>query len=120
MARSFRFEDLQIWQRSAELNLVLFGIADDLERRKKFRFAEQLRAAALSITNNIAEGSGSTSNGEFRNFLNYARRSIFECANILLLLMRHKTIDEPISRPQLQELEEISRMITAFSKTLRS
>jgi hypothetical protein len=47
----------------------LFEIADGIEGFRKYRFAEQLRAAALSITNKIAEGSGSVSDAQFRNFL---------------------------------------------------
>lgn len=54
----------------------------------------------MSITNNIAEGSGSFSDKEFSNFLNMARRSIFECANILILYERRKII-EPTEREKI-------------------
>jgi four helix bundle protein len=67
-----------MWQRSADLAAVLSDVADGLEHRKKFRFAEQLRAASLSSSNNIAEGSGSGSKKDFRHFLNIAHRSAFE------------------------------------------
>ena len=113
----FRFQDLEIWQRSAELSILLFKIADELEANRQFRFAEQLRGATLSITNNIAEGSGSTSKAEFRQFLNYARRSTFETANILLILSDSRAIE--INKTIiLKELDEISRMITGFSLSL--
>lgn len=84
--KQFRFQDLEIWKRAAAISGKLFRLADELERRKLFRFAEQLRAATLSMTNNIAEGSGSASDVDFANFLNMARRSVFEVANILMLL----------------------------------
>jgi hypothetical protein len=35
----FRFQDLRIWQLAIELADVLFDIADELERKKLFRFA---------------------------------------------------------------------------------
>jgi four helix bundle protein len=70
----FRFEDLDVWQRAADLALELSNVADSLELLRRYRFAEQLRAAAISISNNIAEGSGSSSAKDFRNFLNFARR----------------------------------------------
>jgi four helix bundle protein len=60
-------------------------MADHLAEQHFYRFADQLRGAALSISNNIAEGSGSNSNSDFRNFLNIAHRSAFECANMLLV-----------------------------------
>lgn len=118
MSHSFRFEGLEVWQRSADVTLRLFVIADRLENEKKFRFAEQLRGASLSITNNIAEGSGSHSKAEFRQFLNIARRSLFECANMLLLFTRKALMTGESVQPILAELDEISRMITAFSRSL--
>ncbi|MFC1715387.1 four helix bundle protein [Candidatus Poribacteria bacterium] len=53
----FRFEGLEIWRKAIKLAERLLDIADKLEERKLFRFAEQLRAVALSMPNNIAEGS---------------------------------------------------------------
>src|SRR5258707_13925392 len=84
--KQFRFQDLEIWKRAATFSPQLFRLGDQLEERRLFRFAEQLRAATLSITNNIAEGSGSVSDIDFANFLNTSRRSTFEVANILFLL----------------------------------
>lgn len=48
----FRFQDLKIWQLAIEIADQLFYIADDLDKRKLFRFAEQLRAAGMRETNN--------------------------------------------------------------------
>ncbi|NQT97925.1 MAG: four helix bundle protein [Candidatus Marinimicrobia bacterium] len=114
----FRFQDLEIWQRSVELSISLFKIADELEVNHQFRFAEQLRGSTLSITNNIAEGSGSNSKAEFKQFLNYARRSTFETANILLILSDSKVIEINNKKLILRELDEISRMSTGFSRSL--
>jgi four helix bundle protein len=52
--KQFRFQDMEIWKRAAEFSPALFTLADQLETRRLFRFAEQLRGATLSITNNIA------------------------------------------------------------------
>lgn len=119
MSNGFRFENLEIWKRSAEVSYQLFALADHLENQKKFRFSEQLRGAALSITNNIAEGAGSYSNKEFAQFLNYARRSIFEVANILKLVFP-KECDFSDLQFIFNELVEVSRMIHAFRKSLIS
>jgi four helix bundle protein len=115
----FRFEDLQVWQRAADLSVTLGGIADDLEERRRFRFVEQLRSAALSISNSIAEGSGSESKNEFRQFLNFARRSAFECASMLLAFRRQNLLPETGIRELIVELDEVCRMITSLSRTLR-
>ena len=82
----FRFQDLKIWQLAIQIADELFDIADSLEQKRLYRFAEQLRGASMSMSNNISEGSGSTSKKEFKQFLNVARRSTFENADILILL----------------------------------
>jgi four helix bundle protein len=56
----FRFEDLEVWQLAADIAIRLGDVADRLEESRRYRYAEQLRSAALSISNNIAEGSGSS------------------------------------------------------------
>jgi len=118
--KQFRFQDFEIWKKAASFSGSLFEIADDLDKKKLFRFGEQLRAATLSITNNIAEGSGSVSDADFANFLNTARRSVFEVANILILLAQDGRLDATRVKPLLKELEEESRMLLAFRRTLKS
>ena len=49
-----------------------------------------------------------------------ARRSIFEVANILMLLARQKLFQSDETAGLLHELEEQSRMIMAFRRTLKS
>ena len=115
----FRFQDLKIWQLAIQIANKLFDIADELENKRLFRFAEQLRGAGMSMSNNIAEGSGSSSKKEFLQFLNIARRSTFENANILILLRMRDLISEESLQEFLDELDQLCRQITNFQKTLK-
>jgi four helix bundle protein len=114
----FRFEHLEVWQRAADMAFTLGLLADQLATQHLYRFAEQLRAAELSISNNIAEGSGSNSKNEFRNFLNIARRSAFECASMLLIFQRHQLVSADEVKIHLNELNQICRMLTGFGRSL--
>jgi four helix bundle protein len=114
----FRFEQLDIWKESIEISDVLFDYADKADNKKLFKFAEQLRAATLSISNNIAEGSGSFSDKEFASFLNIARRSVFECANILHIFERRKIISFEEKNSIKPKLLLQSKKITNFRKSL--
>jgi four helix bundle protein len=115
----FRFEQLDIWKEAIEVSDVLFDYADKADNKKLFKFAEQLRSAAMSISNNIAEGSGSYSNKEFANFLNISRRSIFECANILYIFEIRKIIDNSERTSVYPKLIMLSKKITNFRKSLK-
>ena len=117
---SFRFQNLDIWKKAVEIGMELFDIADELDKRHLYRFAEQLRAAALSMSNNIAEGSGSTSKREFGQFLNVARRSTFENANMVIIYQMKQLISEEQKEHLLEELDELCRMISGFVRSLRS
>ena len=114
----FRFQNLEIWKRAGDLALQLFKVADDFDARRLHRFAEQLRAAALSVPNNIAEGSGSYSDDEFRHYLNIARRSVFECASMLLVFSKDGRLPEQMKDSLISELEQLSKMINGFRKSL--
>ena len=114
----FRFENLEIWQRSVEVARKLFRLADDFEKNKLYRFADQLRGAGLSMPNNIAEGAGSTSKKEFMQFLNIARRSTFENASMILVFAKDGFIPDKRKEEIIRELDELCRMITAFSRSL--
>jgi four helix bundle protein len=115
----FRFQDLEIWQMAIEIGCELFDIADDLEAKRFYRFAEQLRGSGMSMSNNIAEGSGSSSKKEFVQFLNIARRSTFENANILILLNKRNLVSSNQVELQLDGLDHLCRMISNFQKTLK-
>src|SRR5512136_2547672 len=114
----FRFEQLDIWKESIEISDTLFDYADKADEKRLFKFAEQLRAATMSISNNIAEGSGSFSDKEFANFLNISRRSIFECANILYIFERRDIISKSFRETVYPKLLLLSKKITSFRKTL--
>lgn len=116
----FRFQDLDIWQLAIEIGDKLFRIANSLEKRRLYRFAEQLRGAGLSMSNNISEGSGSNSSKEFNNFLNIARRSTFENANIIIVMNRQDLIESKLKNELLDELDHLCRKITNFQKSLYS
>ena len=115
----FRFTDLEIWQDAIEIGASLFEIADKLETRRLFRFAEQLRGSGLSMSNNIAEGAGSNSKREFSSFLNIARRSTFENANVMIVMEKQKLLDEGEVTILLQKLDQLCRKITNLQRTLR-
>jgi four helix bundle protein len=117
---SFRFQNLDIWKKAVEIGMELFDIADELDSRHLYRFAEQLRAAALSMSNNIAEGSGSYSKKEFNQFLNVARRSTFENANMIIIYQMRQLITGEQKEHLLEQLDELCRMISGFARSLRS
>jgi len=115
----FRFQNLEIWKKAIEIGDKLLDIADDLEKKRLYRFAEQIRGAGLSMSNNISEGSGSFSKKEFAQFLNIARRSTFENANMVIVFERRGLISNKTRDDLLDDLEQECKMITGFIRSLK-
>ena len=105
---SFRFQNLEIWKKAIEIGMDLFSIADDLDEKRLHRFAEQIR------------GAGSFSKREFIQYLNIARRSTFENANMLILFHQKDFIPMQVKEDLLCGLDELCRMISAFIRSLKS
>ena len=70
----FRFEDLIIWQEAIRLATIFFQIAEEMEAKKLWRLADQLRGVGISIPNNIAESTGTSMKGEQQQLLRYTKR----------------------------------------------
>src|SRR4030042_2597085 len=115
----FRFQDLKIWELAIQIADELFDKADGLDQKRLYRFAEQLRGAGMSAPNNIAEGSGSSSKKEFIQFLNIARRSTYENANILILLEKRGLVSAEYLAQLLDKLDHLCRQITNFQASLK-
>jgi four helix bundle protein len=72
----------------------------------------------LSISNNIAERSGSVHKQEFIQSLNITRRSLFEGASMLLVFERLGLLESAEVDELLLDCDEESRKITNFSRKL--
>jgi four helix bundle protein len=107
----WRFMDLQVWQEAAGLAVEFDRVARTLENRRLFRYADQLRAAGLSVANNIAEGSASPHANEFRQFLNIGRRSLFETASMILVFVRLELLNVAEANRLLSRADSLSRQL---------
>jgi four helix bundle protein len=84
------FENLRIWQDARILVKEIYSIIKDL---KDFGFKDQLQRAAISIMNNIAEGSDSGSDGLFIRYLQIAKGSCGEVKSMLYFCEDIKYLD---------------------------
>ena len=79
MATVHQFEDLEIWQLSFYIYKKVSDITERMRLKHHYRFADQMKAAAGSVMDNIAEGFERNSRLEFLNSL---RISKGECGEL--------------------------------------
>ena len=88
-----RFEDLPVWRAAADLAARMFRWTNQGPFRGKGDMANQLQRAALSISNNIAEGFERGTTNELITFLYYARGSAGEVRSMLCVMNRMEEFD---------------------------
>lgn len=104
MATIRRFEDLQIWQCANALYKELRYLIMKIRANKDFRFAEQLKSAAGSIMDNIAEGFERNSR---REFIQSPGISAGECGEVKSQLYRALN-DEYLKSEEFEKLYEMT------------
>ncbi|MGH9404969.1 MAG: four helix bundle protein [Terriglobia bacterium] len=81
-----RFEDLPVWQAAIELAAAVHALADKSVFRRRYSLRDQIERAAVSVSNNIAEGFERGTNQGLLTFLYIARGSAGEVGSMLYLL----------------------------------
>lgn len=84
MASVKDFEELAIFQTARDLSKKIYPVTQRKEFKYDTRFVQQIRAAAGSIMDNIAEGFERGGNKEFLNFLYIAKGSCGEVRSQLI------------------------------------
>lgn len=100
------FEDLETWRKAKD---VVLNIYHTLEYGHDFGFKDQIQRAAVSIMNNIAEGSEAGSVQSYIHFLHIAKGS---CAEVRSMLYLCSDLNY-CTKEQAEELMSQCKLITA-------
>lgn len=122
MAKYERFEDLPVWQAAAQLyNTVLDLLETPHAPLLSPSYRNQLDRAALSVSNNIAEGFERSTKAELFSFLAIARGSAGEVRAMIAVVKARPKL-KPIARSleQIRQLaESCARQLTGWEVSLQ-
>ena len=115
-----RFEDLPVWNDAIALAEDIYKLTSEKPVRRRRSFCDQLERAALSVSNNIAEGFERVTTNELNAFLAIARGSAGEVRSMMAVVK---------SRPKLQRwarqlqgirdlAESCARQLTAWTGSI--
>jgi four helix bundle protein len=110
------FEDIEVWHKSKELTIDIYRY---FELSKDFGFRDQIRRAAVSVMNNLAEGYERQTNKEFRQFLFVARGSCSEVKSMLYLALELSIIDHDQYERLISQTVEISKMLSGLIRSMK-
>jgi four helix bundle protein len=108
-----RFEDLPVWQAASDLAVSVFAFGEKTALRRHRSLRDQIERAALSISNNVAEGFGRGTTPELLTFLYIARGPAGEVRSMLCVMERMAAFGDLKSEiSNLKSLaEQISRQL---------
>jgi len=111
-----KFEDIEIWKRSARLSAELYKAFSEC---RDFGFKDQITRSGLSIPSNIAEGSERSSRKDFIRFLHYAKGSCGELRTQVYIGMEIGYIEKNQGKTWLNETRELSAMLVSFINSIQ-
>src|SRR5262249_41039476 len=117
-----RFEDLPVWKDAIKLAVQVYALTEDEAFKGKASLRDQLERAAVSVSNNIAEGFERGTTQELIAFLYIARGSAGEVRSMLHLLTCIPKFSHLKSQiPNLKSpAESISRQLRAWADSLQN
>ena len=114
------FEELAIFQKARELSKKIYPITNREGFKSDYRFVQQIRAAAGSIMDNIAEGFERGGNKEFLNFLYVAKGSCGEVRSQLIRANDVGYLTPEEYKDLYSECRKLSASIMNFIKEIKS
>jgi four helix bundle protein len=119
MKTRFRFEKLDVWQEARTANRTIYRLARKFPKHEMFAMTSQIKRAAISISSNIAEGSGRNSDRDFAHFLEQAYGSLMETASIFYLALDEDYVSETDLDPLFDCLETLAKRIASLNRSLQ-
>ena len=114
------FRDLVVWQKGMVLVQTAYRLTRKLPKHELFGLSSQIQRAAVSVPANIAEGHARDSTKEYLHHLSFSRGSLAELETLVVAAEQLEYLRPEESRDILQQCSEISRMLGALQRQLKS
>lgn len=121
MAKYSSFEEMEVYQKALAFGAKMYRLTlINPQISKDYGLKDQLQRAALSISNNIAEGFERETKKELIRFLYVAKGSAGECRNMFNFLRQLNYIDENNFCEYRNDVLEISKQLGNYIKYLKN
>ncbi|MGN6440026.1 MAG: four helix bundle protein [Agriterribacter sp.] len=110
-----KFEDLIAWQKAQDLAVEIYS---SFKQINDYSFKGQICSAAVSVSNNIAEGFDSRSKKEFIRFLNISRNSCNEVKSMCYLAERLLYINKEKMNELVLLCGQVTKIIVGLSRSV--
>ena len=117
-----RFEELPVWRDAIEIAVKTYALTAHAQFKGQYSLRDQIERAAVSISNNIAEGFERGTTQELLTFLYIARGSAGEVRSMLCLFERLPLLVD--LKSEISNLksraENVSRQLRGWADSLQN
>ena len=113
------FEELEVYKAAREFRKRIYRLIKELPAEEKYNLAGQMRRAALSLTNNLAEGHGRYHFQENIQFCRISRGSLMELIDDLNVCIDEKYFSIDYLEGLKQEAYRINKMLNGYIAYLK-
>jgi len=108
------FRELKIWQKSRDFVKEVYTITAKFPDQEKYVLVSQINRSVISISANIAEGSGRKGSKDFQRFLDIAIGSALELESQLIIANDLGYLNNESLSSLTFKIQEIQKMIRGF------
>ncbi len=113
------FREIKAWQKALELTPDVYRLTNNFPEDEKYALTSQVKRAVVSISSNIAEGSGRNTDNDFAYFLDMALGSACELESDLLVALELKFLSAEQFQFIFEMITEVKKLIIGFQNFLR-
>lgn len=118
--KEFNFRKLICYQKGRVLVGEIYKVVRTLPSEERFALGDQLRRAAVSVTSNIAEGTGRQSLKDQAHFIELSYGSLMEVMSQLDVALDQDFIDNSIHQRLEDMIAEEARVLSGYRSSLLS
>jgi four helix bundle protein len=112
------FRKLTVWSKAIDFIVDIYKVCETFPNSEKYGISSQVQRAAVSISCNISEGCGKSSEKEFNRFLEIALSSAFEVENLLIVSQKLNFINKEKFSEMEIKIKDIQGMIIGLKKSI--
>ena len=113
------FEDLEVYRVAREFRKAMYDAARRLPEFEKYGLCSQIRRAAVSLTNNIAEGHGRFHYPDQIRFILHSRGSLEELVDDLNVCLDESYLRSDEVAALKEEARAVLKLINGYLRYLR-
>ncbi|MGG7037140.1 MAG: four helix bundle protein [Flavobacterium sp.] len=115
--KTYSFEKLNVWQKARKLSVYIYRVTQKFPKEEQFGLVGQMRRCSISISSNIAEGTGRHTPKDKARFTEIAYSSALELLNQTIISHDLEFINLEEYQNIRIEIDEINSMLDALYKS---